>query len=108
MLGETDKAGAEESGGQRQADTDKDAATAPDVSYLLGLLRSSGLDCSEAEADEPELRVLSGLLREHTLSMSRPPLHASQSGLSLHLGGDEYTQVDTEMQRAQIDKCCSW
>lgn len=51
--------------------------------YLLGLLQGDGLDCTEAE--ELVLRVLSGLLREHTLSMFREPLQASQSEPPLHL-----------------------
>lgn len=51
--------------------------------YLLGLLHGEGLDCAEAE--ELVLRLLSGLLREHTRSMFREPVHASHSGLPLHL-----------------------
>lgn len=53
------------------------------MAYLLGLLHGEGLDCAEAE--ELVLRLLSGLLREHTRSMFREPVHASHSGLPLHL-----------------------
>lgn len=52
-------------------------------SYLLGRLQGEVLDWAEAE--ELVLRVLSGLLREHTLSMFREPLQASQSEPPLHL-----------------------
>ncbi len=54
-----------------------------EIPYLLGLLHGEGLDCVEAE--ELVLRLLSGLLREHTRSMFREPVHASHSGLPLHL-----------------------
>lgn len=48
---------------------------------LLDLLQGEGLDCSE----ELVLRVLSGLLREHTRSMFRVFWQASHSRLPLHL-----------------------
>lgn len=57
--------------------------------YLLGLLHgeTEGLDCSELEAKELVLRLLSGLLSEHTLSMDRLVfLHASHTHSALHLG----------------------
>lgn len=45
-----------------------------------------GLDWSELEAKEPVLRLLSGLLREHTLSIDTLVcLHASHTHSSLHL-----------------------
>ena len=62
----------------------KDTST----NYLLGLLHgeTEGLDCSELEAKELVLRLLSGLLREHTLSMDTLVfLHASHTHSSLHL-----------------------
>lgn len=56
--------------------------------YLLGLLHgeTEGLDWSELDAKELVLRLLSGLLREHTLSMDTVVfLHASHTHSSLHL-----------------------
>lgn len=56
--------------------------------YLLGLLHgeTEGLDCSELEAKELVLRLLSGLLSEHTLSMDTLVLvHASHTHSALHL-----------------------
>lgn len=53
------------------------------VSYLLALLQSSGLDWAEVE--ELVLRLLSGLLSEHTRCMFRVPSHASHSALPTHL-----------------------
>lgn len=62
--------------------------------YLLGLLHGEGLDCAEAE--ELVLRLLSGLLREHTRSMFREPVHASHSGLPLHLSKTHATQFSNK------------
>lgn len=62
---------------------------AEDDDYLLGLLHgeTEGLDCSELEAKELVLRLLSGLLSEHTLSMDTLVfLHASHAHSALHLG----------------------
>lgn len=56
--------------------------------YLLGLLHgdAEGLDCREFEANELVLRLLSGLLREHTLSMDTLVfLQASHPHSPLHL-----------------------
>lgn len=61
---------------------------------LLGLLHGEGLDCAEAE--ELVLRLLSGLLREHTRSMFREPVHASHSGLPLHLSKTHATQFSNK------------
>lgn len=47
---------------------------------------TEGLDCSELEAKELVLRLLSGLLSEHTLSMDTLVfLHASHAHSALHL-----------------------
>lgn len=54
----------------------------------MGLLHgeTEGLDCSELEAKELVLRLLSGLLSEHTLSMDTLVfLHASHAHSALHL-----------------------
>lgn len=56
--------------------------------YLLGLLHgeTEGLDWSELDAKELVLRLLSGLLREHTLSIDTLVfLQASHTHSSLHL-----------------------
>ena len=51
-------------------------------------LRGDALDWAEAE--ELVLSVLSGLLREHTLSMLTVLPHASQAALPLHLSNNRY------------------
>lgn len=63
--------------------------------YLLGCLQGEVLDWAEAE--ELVLSVLSGLLREQTLSILTVLWHASQSALPLHLCAEREEESKTNV-----------
>lgn len=78
------------------------------TTHLLGLLHgeAEGLEWSELEAYELVLRLLSGLLREHTLSMDTLVfLHASHSHSALHLW-KEQRRLDRTFKHHLVVKNC--
>lgn len=77
--------------------------------HLLGPLHgeTEGLDWTELEANELVLRLLSGLLREQTLSMDRLVfLHASHTHSSLHLYTGKWVKLSAQTFN-QHDGCGS-